>query len=165
MEQSRAGWMWHRWGPSAATQHSTPLCQLWASFLVEAGLPAAPQLLLGWKSPLGSLRLGKSSEIPNPTPTCPTVPTEHVPKCHTTVVIEHPQGWGLPTALGSCAVLAALWFTDSSPAPISHRQPIPSHPIASPWEQRPTLHAELLVPAQFLPPPSIHSCTTCNRSC
>ena len=61
-----------------------------------------------------SFWLGKSSEIPNPTP---THPTDHVPKCHIPVVTEHPQGWGLPTALGSCAVLAALWSTDCSPAP------------------------------------------------
>ena len=63
------------------------------------------------------LRLGKSSEIPNPTPAHPTVPTDHIPKCHIPVITEHPQGWGLPTALGSCAVLAALWSTDCSPAP------------------------------------------------
>ncbi|XP_010707146.1 guanylyl cyclase-activating protein 1-like [Meleagris gallopavo] len=56
------------------------------------------------------------------------------------VVLEHPQGWGLPTALGSCAVLTALCSTTSSQAPTRpsprHPEPIPSRPIPVPWEQR-----------------------------
>ena len=34
-------------------------------------------------------------------PTHPTMPTDHVPKCHISTVLEHLQGWGVHHSLGS----------------------------------------------------------------
>lgn len=42
---------------------------------------------------MGSLRLEKTPKIPKPIFTHPTMPTDHVPKCHTSLVLEHLQGW------------------------------------------------------------------------
>lgn len=48
----------------------------------------------GWK---------RSLRYPGPIPTHPTFPTDHIPPCHISTVLEHLHGWELSHPLDSCA--------------------------------------------------------------
>lgn len=76
------------------------LCHLFPLVLTEPGcnqlsrlgvwtpghcwLLCSNQSRVPWKRPLRS---------PGPTPTLPTMPTHRVPRCHTSALLEHLQGW------------------------------------------------------------------------
>ena len=39
------------------------------------------------------IKVRKDLRSPGSTPARPTMPTDHVPRCHISMVLEHPQGW------------------------------------------------------------------------
>ena len=60
----------------------------------------------GWKTSLRSR---------SPTPTHTTMPTDSVPQCHISMVLEHPQGQGALPSLGSCATASPLFGVEIVP--------------------------------------------------
>lgn len=111
-----------RWEPIPGNRHFQPSQLLpptpsWGRVTAQgitSYSPAASAGLSPLRRTTGPVRLEKTSEIPSPTPAHPTA---HIPKCPIPVLTQHPQGWGLPPALGSCAVLTALWSTAWFPSP------------------------------------------------
>jgi len=63
-----------------------------------------------------SLWWEKTSRIPRANLNPWDMPTDHIPKCHISTVLEHLQGWQLPTCLGSCANASPLFEEEIFPA-------------------------------------------------